>query len=61
MRIPCLAHIIQLSLKELLGHVKAEPKNSITDKEWSEDRSRSLYVNQQRGIGYTLVKVRTYS
>ena len=37
MRIPCLAHVIQLSLKDLLGVMKAIPINETTRAVWSED------------------------
>ena len=26
-RVPCMAHVIQLCLKQLLGHIRAAPKN----------------------------------
>jgi hypothetical protein len=58
-RIPCLAHVIQLSLKELLGLVKANPNNDTADSEWSEAQVQSLRTTQeQRGITHTLSKVR---
>lgn len=58
-RIPCLAHVIQLSLRELLGLVKADPKNDTTDKVWSNTQAQSLRGSQsKRGIVYTLAKVR---
>jgi hypothetical protein len=61
-RIPCLAHVIQLSLRELLGLVKANPQNDITDKHWSETQVQSLRSNrQQRGIISTLAKARLIS
>jgi hypothetical protein len=47
-RIPCVAHVIQLSLKELLGRIKANPKNESTEKVWSEARNQHLRTNQQR-------------
>ncbi|KAJ9480686.1 hypothetical protein VN97_g12853 [Penicillium thymicola] len=58
-QVPCLAHVIQLSLVELLGKIKASPKNDNTELEWSEDRVRSLRARQQkRDITDTLNKVR---
>lgn len=58
-RIPCLAHVIQLSLRELLGLVKAGPQNDTTEKQWSETQAQLLHVNQhRRGIIFTLSKVR---
>jgi hypothetical protein len=57
-RIPCLAHVIQLSLKELLGLMKANPKNDTTDQQWSDSQAQSLRdYQQQQGIIYTLSKV----
>jgi hypothetical protein len=47
-RIPCVAHVIQLSLKELLGRIKANLKNKSTEKVWSEARNQHLWTNQQR-------------
>jgi hypothetical protein len=57
-QVPCLAYVIQLSLVELLGKIKASPKNDNTKLEWSEDRVRSLRARQQkRDIADTLNKV----
>ncbi|CAP94930.1 hypothetical protein N7489_004599 [Penicillium chrysogenum] len=58
-RVPCIAHVIQLSLNDLLGKMKATPKNEHAEMNWSEDRVRSLRVRQQkREIIDTLNKVR---
>jgi hypothetical protein len=58
MRIPCIAHIIQLSLNDLLGKMKAIPKNESTEINWSDDRVRILRARQQkREIVDTLNKV----
>lgn len=51
-RIPCIAHIIQLSLKQLLGEMEANPKNEREEIEWTEDATE-----EQREIVYTLNKV----
>ena len=59
-RIPCLAHVIQLSLRELLGSVKADPQNDNIDKTISDvqAQARALRVTQnQKDIVSTLVKV----
>jgi hypothetical protein len=57
-RIPCLAHVIQLSLKDLLGLMKADPKNDTTATTWSEETgSVLLKAKRQKGIIYTLAKV----
>ena len=50
--------MIQLSLNDLLGKMKATPKNEHAEMNWSEDRVRSLRVRQQkREIIDTLNKV----
>lgn len=57
-RIPCIAHVIQLSLRQLLGQMKADPKNEVTKTEWSEVHSISLHTQtQEREIANTLNKV----
>lgn len=59
-RTPCIAHVIQLSLNQLLGKMKAIPKNETTDTVWSEARSHSVRVDareQKREIVDTLNKV----
>jgi len=38
-RIPCMAHVIQLSLKELLGRMEANPRNEREEMEWTEDEN----------------------
>lgn len=58
-RIPCLAHVIQLSLKQLLGQMKANPKNETTETTWSEAHSEPLHARHgKREIVDTLKKVR---
>jgi len=58
-RVPCIAHVIQLSLKDLLGKMKAAPKNDTAEQAWSDDRVDSLRARQQkREIVDTLNKVR---
>lgn len=57
-RIPCLAHIIQLSLKDLLGQMKAILENETAEMRWSEDRVESLRGRPQKpDIVITLNKV----
>lgn len=59
-RVPCLAHVIQLSLNELLGHIKAVPFNETTERQWTEERSQSARDNAKkpkRDIARTLEKV----
>lgn len=56
-RIPCLAHVIQLSLKGLLAMMKLTPKNDGIDRQWSAEQDTSLKHLRKRGIIYTLAKV----
>ena len=54
-RVPCMAHVIQLSSKELLGKMKANPKNNREDMEWTEEENGT---QQEHGeILHTLNKV----
>lgn len=58
-RVPCIAHVIQLSLNRLLGQMKANPKNENTET-WSEARSQIVAKNarqNKREIVDTLNKV----
>ena len=43
-RVPYIAHMIQLSLNDLLGKIKAIPKNENMEIDWSNKRFRSLCV-----------------
>jgi hypothetical protein len=57
-RVPCIAHVIQLSLKDLLGNMKAVPSNDIAEQVWSDERLDSLRARQRkRDITDTLNKV----
>ena len=60
-RIPCLAHVIQLSLNKLLDRIKAVPLNDLAETKWTEKQSRLAHLNaqhQNREISSTLNKVR---
>ncbi|OQD77362.1 hypothetical protein PENANT_c110G10938 [Penicillium antarcticum] len=58
-RVPCLAHVIQLSLNELLGHIKACPQNESTETQWTEQRSQSARANiTKEDIANTLSNIR---
>ncbi|KAJ5316466.1 hypothetical protein N7476_006773 [Penicillium atrosanguineum] len=59
-RVPCLAYVIQLSLNELLGHIKAYPLNESTETWWTEQRSQSARANTTKhDIANTLFKIRS--
>jgi hypothetical protein len=58
--IPCIAHVIQLCLKQLLGQIKANPKNETTEREWSETEAQKVQAKERNGeIAHTLNKVNT--
>ncbi|KAJ5117352.1 hypothetical protein N7448_010984 [Penicillium atrosanguineum] len=58
-RVPCLAHVIQLSLNQLLGKMKAAPVNNEAEVDWSDERAHSLHSRRsKREIVDTLNKVR---
>ncbi|KAG0153109.1 hypothetical protein PDIDSM_2068 [Penicillium digitatum] len=58
-RIPCLAHVIQLSLNQLLDRLKAVPQNDTTETKWSDRQSILAKANAQsenHSISHTLNK-----
>ena len=57
-RVLYLAYMIQLSLKDLLSLMKANPKNNKTATVWSEENGGILQqAKLQKGIIYTLTKI----
>lgn len=57
-RIPCMAHIIQLSLHDLLGLMKASPKNETVQTDWSDTCTPCLDLRRPNAtIADTLNKV----
>ncbi|KAG0158347.1 hypothetical protein PDIDSM_5860 [Penicillium digitatum] len=60
-RVPCIAHVIQPSLNELLGKLKAVPSNKEIELEWSEEKPTFQNKRNTSGsiqITYTLKKIR---
>ncbi len=53
--IPCLAHVLQLSLGALLSNVRAAPSNECEIETWHDDMALSVYT--QYGVGAVLEKV----
>lgn len=47
-RAPCLAHVMQLALKQLLGQMKADPKNETIETVWSDDFDKSAQKTAQK-------------
>lgn len=57
--IPCLAHIIQLVLKALLGSIRVKPTNETFIRNWEEDQQmHELHeLKRAHGIPFVLAKV----
>ncbi|CEJ54941.1 hypothetical protein PMG11_01227 [Penicillium brasilianum] len=45
-RVPCIAHVIQLSLNELLRKLKVTPHNKEIELEWSDERTHSFQTKR---------------
>lgn len=59
-RIPCLAHVIQLSLKDLLCLMKVNPRNDNPNRAWSDEEAERLrQIRRQKNISYNLAKAST--
>jgi hypothetical protein len=58
-RIPCIIHVIQLSLRQLLGKLKANPVNDEIESTWVDTPQHPEQLNTQRypNIVRTLKKV----
>jgi uncharacterized CHY-type Zn-finger protein len=57
-RVPCMAHVIQLCLKQLLGHIRAAPKNKEVKTFWSDTQVIGLRDSASHGdVAHTLAKV----
>ena len=62
-RVPCLAHVIQLTLKDLVDNLKITPKNNKTITEWHEEAGeRQKHSDANRGdtLPWTFKKVDYY-
>jgi len=61
-RIPCLAHVIQLSLNQLLDRLQVVPENETTETKWTEHQITLVKANAQsrkRDISHTLKRIRS--
>ncbi|KAJ5814467.1 uncharacterized protein N7503_001217 [Penicillium pulvis] len=56
-RVPYIAYMIQLSLKQLHGKIRVDPKNDNIELVWSKDLQKHK-ISQMTGIARTLQKVR---
>ena len=63
--IPCLAHVLQLALKALLGKIRLAPKNETLFAVWKADQELSelekISAAEKRGMPFVLAKVYYYS
>ncbi|KAJ9484060.1 hypothetical protein VN97_g9327 [Penicillium thymicola] len=57
-RVPCIVHVIQLSLKDLLGKIKANPTNAEAESEWSDERTKSLQSAPDHASGNTVATLK---
>ncbi|KAF4237720.1 hypothetical protein CNMCM8980_002379 [Aspergillus fumigatiaffinis] len=56
-RVPCMAHVIQLCLKQLLGHIRAAPENLEVGTSWSDSQVSFLKDSADRDdAAHTLAK-----
>lgn len=57
--IPCIMHVIQLNLHDLLGKIRANLKNAEVESEWPESRTKSIQYSERfsGNITITLKKV----
>ncbi|KAK4948514.1 hypothetical protein LTR66_014113 [Elasticomyces elasticus] len=55
-----MAHVIQLCLKQLLGHIRAAPKNKEVRAFWSDTQAHGLKDSINYGdVAHTLTKPTT--
>ncbi|OQD94157.1 hypothetical protein PENVUL_c153G05266, partial [Penicillium vulpinum] len=58
-RVPCLAHVIQLSLNQLLDRLKAVPQNPTAETIWTEEQETTARAStKKREIAHTLQRIR---
>lgn len=61
LHIPCVAHVIQLALKQLLLTIRLNPTNDELQRNWEEQQEQQLEEIRNQGLPYTLAKVSTLS
>ena len=57
-RVPCLSHVIQLAVKQLLGCIHINPKNADFKTSWDDKQDRRDFENPTPGVPLTLAKAR---
>ena len=53
--LPCMAHVVQLALSELLGKIRVKPSNEELQRNWTDNDKSEL--QGKRGIVLALAKV----
>jgi hypothetical protein len=56
LRVFCLAHVIQLVVKELLGHIRINLKNVEFQRSWDERQDRQNFEREEAGVSHILAK-----
>ncbi len=56
-RVSCLAHMIQLTLKELLEKIRINSKNENFKTNWNEKQNKANMKKKEKKVSYILIKV----
>ncbi len=60
-RVSCLAHVIQLTLKELLDKIKINSKNEDFETSWNDKQDKATMKKEEKKVFYILEKVRMWT
>jgi hypothetical protein len=60
-RVPCIVHVIQLSLKDLLGKLKANPVNEETESEWLSKCPKPLQLTLKQSSKDIMARLKKVS
>ncbi len=60
-RVSCLAHVIQLALKELLDKIRINSKNENFETSWNDKQDRATMKKEEKRVFYILAKVRMWT
>jgi hypothetical protein len=56
-RVFCLAHVIQLALRELLEKIRINSTNETFQISWNDKQDRAIMKKEEKEVSYTLAKV----
>ncbi len=56
-RVSCLAHVIQLTLRKLLGKIRINSRNEDFQTSWNDKDNRAEMKREEKEVSYILVKV----